>query len=57
MVHFDALQVQQNYKYRQEASNIEPGKVMGVIEEQYILSDYGTLEGTFQEYSAIVVRQ
>jgi len=48
--------VQQYYKYRKEASSIEPGKVMGVIEEQYILSDYRALEGTFQEYSAIVVR-
>ena len=46
----------QYYHYTSEASSIEPGKKLGAIEEQFILAEYKALEGTFQEYAAIVVR-
>ena len=46
----------QYFNLKREESSIEPGKKLGAIEEQYILAEYRALEGTFQEYSAIVVR-
>eukprot|EP01036_Dinobryon_divergens_P024443 gene24443-32892_t len=48
--------VMQYYNYKSEASSIEPGKKLGAVEEQFILAEYRALEGTFQEYAAIVVR-
>ena len=44
------------YNLLRETASVEPGKKIGVIEEQYLLAEYKVLEGTFQEYAAIVVR-
>lgn len=40
--------IQQAHKIQQETSDIEPGTTVGLIERQYILSEYNVISGTFQ---------
>lgn len=42
-------------KYTRETSNLEPGIAPGIIEEQYILSEYRVMEGTLNDYSAVLI--
>jgi anoctamin-10/anoctamin-7 len=41
-------------KIKKETSDIEPGSSVGVIERQYILAEYNVVDGTFQDYAALM---
>lgn len=48
------LKIFQAKKVQQETSNIEPGSAVGIIERQYLLAEYNVVDGTFQDYSALM---
>lgn len=48
------LKIFQAKKVQKETSNIEPGSAVGIIERQYLLAEYNVVDGTFQDYSALM---
>ena len=48
--------MEQTRNYLRETSNIEPGRSMGIVEEQYILPEYSALRGILKDYSSICIQ-
>lgn len=48
------MKLLQAQKVKEETSDIEPGSSVGVIERQYILAEYNVVDGTFQDYAALM---
>lgn len=48
------MKIFQVQKVQKETSNIEPGSSVGIIERQYILGEYNVINGTFQDYAALM---
>lgn len=42
-------------KFKSETTNLEPGRTVGIVEAQYILSKYKVLDVTFKDYSDLVI--
>jgi len=48
--------ITQNMKYAAESGGVEPGLVMSPLEEQYVLAEYDMLNGTLNDYAALVIQ-